>query len=196
MIAVILSNEIVKYERIPVEISLMHWVHGQANGTLNWAMPLVTRLGGGAGVLLIGLIITLICLHRRQAVDAVIVAAGLGGAIILNGILKIFFQRPRPQLWDWLVAESGFSFPSGHAMMSAALAISLLVLVWSSRWRWVALVLGVMYVGLVGVTRLYLGVHYPSDILAGWCISLIWVLLVTAVMRGEWPGFPRQLPRR
>lgn len=74
------------------------------------------------------------------------------------------------------------SFPSGHATSSAALVASLVVLGWSTRYRIAALVGGAAFLAAVGLSRMYFGVHYPSDILGGWCVSLAWVAALALVL--------------
>jgi membrane-associated phospholipid phosphatase len=81
-------------------------------------------------------------------------------------------------LWQQIVIEKGYSFPSGHAMISCALAITIMILCWPTRWRRLAIIGGTIYFILVGISRLYLGVHYPSDVLGGWCVSIAWLYLV------------------
>ena len=88
---------------------------------------------------------------------------------------KILFQRARPALWLSPAPEQDYSFPSGHAMLSVAIAGSLIALAWPTRLRWPALIGGTMSVVGIGLSRLYLGVHFPSDIMAGWCAALLWV---------------------
>lgn len=80
------------------------------------------------------------------------------------------------------------SFPSGHAMGSATLAAAVVMLLWRTRWRWPALVLGVCFAVWVGASRVYLGVHYPSDILAGWTAALTWTCLAYLVVRPNHRG--------
>ena len=107
---------------------------------------------------------------------------GVGGAALLNMVLKLIFERPRPDLWEQLIIETSFSFPSGHAMASSALAFSVIAIAWNTRFRWYAVGVGVLFMLVIGFSRLYLGVHYPTDVLAGWFVSGAWVLLVALVV--------------
>lgn len=100
----------------------------------------------------------------------------VGGAMLLNLLVKVAFARPRPALWMSLKPAGYFSFPSGHAMGSAAMATALGFLLWRHRGHWLAWVLGLLFALAVGWSRMYLGVHYPSDVLAGWTGSVGWVV--------------------
>ncbi|HEY6544240.1 MAG TPA: phosphatase PAP2 family protein [Dokdonella sp.] len=104
--------------------------------------------------------------------------AGLAivGSALLNLAAKPVFGRERPSLWESIAPEDNYSFPSGHAMGSMTLACVLVLLAWRTRWRWPVLVAGAAFVVLVGMSRVYLGVHYPSDILAGWTAAVAWTV--------------------
>jgi membrane-associated phospholipid phosphatase len=86
------------------------------------------------------------------------------------------------------ITEDFDSFPSGHGTAAAALAASLVVLLWSTRWRWLAVGAGVLFAVAVGLSRVYLGVHYPSDILASWSIAIGWVAVLTLVLPATFTG--------
>ena len=109
--------------------------------------------------------------------------ASVAGAAALTGVMKLVFHRPRPELWPRLVTESGASFPSGHSMYSAAFVVALILLAWPTRWRWPALVAGTVFTLVVGWSRVDLGVHYPTDVLAGWLSGTAWVLGVYSLLR-------------
>ncbi|MDF2461379.1 MAG: acid phosphatase, partial [Candidatus Saccharibacteria bacterium] len=111
------------------------------------------------------------------------VVLSVAGAALLNLLLKASFQRDRPDLWESIVTETSYSFPSGHAMASSALAFSVMLVLWETKWRWLAVAVGTIYFVLVGVSRMYLGVHFPSDVVAGWCVSLAWVGIVHRILR-------------
>ena len=108
--------------------------------------------------------------------------------LVLMVLLKRVFDRPRPTVVPQLIVETSPSFPSGHAMMSAVIYLTLgtLLAQLCPRWRervYVLTVAGVLAV-LIGLTRLYLGVHYPTDVLAGWTVGLAWALTSGLLARG------------
>jgi membrane-associated phospholipid phosphatase len=114
--------------------------------------------------------------HRRR--DAVFAVVVMGGGGVIQYLAKLVFERPRPSVFPPLADAMTYSYPSGHAMMSACLAMILAVVCWETRWRWPAIFVGVVYALGVAFTRLYLGVHYPSDLVAGWCLAVAWTSLV------------------
>ena len=118
-----------------------------------------------AGTLLLGLLLV----RRYRA--ARFLALSVGGAGLLNLAAKLLLSRPRPALWVVRHPELSSSFPSGHAMAAAALATALGFLLWPTRCRWVAVSTGAGWALAMGWARMYLGVHYPSDVLAGWLRS-------------------------
>jgi membrane-associated phospholipid phosphatase len=123
--------------------------------------------------------------HRREAIFA---GLALLGSALLNVGTKLLFARARPDLWVSIAPEHNYSFPSGHAMGSMTLAWVLVLLAWPTRARWWVVAGALGFAVLVGLSRLYLGVHYPSDILAGWAAASLWTVSVYLV------AFPRRRP--
>ncbi len=115
---------------------------------------------------------------RRQWRWVIVALGSVAGALLVNTLVKAVVARPRPALWPSLTGETSSSFPSGHAMVSFAFAALLVLLLWPTRWRGLSLAIIAAWVALVALARLTLGVHYPTDILAGWCLSLAWVATV------------------
>nr|WP_244226925.1 phosphatase PAP2 family protein [Corallococcus aberystwythensis] len=147
----------------------------------------VTSLGGFP---VLSLITTAVCgflLVARRYRTSLFVLSSIVGGWILNALLKNLFHRPRPSVVPHLTETMSTSFPSGHAMLSAItyLTLGALLAQFAEHRRVkvyllaVALVLSV----LVGCTRVYLGVHYPSDVLGGWVAGLAWALFVTVAAR-------------
>jgi undecaprenyl-diphosphatase len=116
------------------------------------------------------------------------------GGTALNSLLKLVFARPRPDLVTPLTQVLTLSFPSGHAALSAIGYLTLGALLAQAQAsraiRIYFIVVAVALTLLVGVSRVYLGVHYPTDVLAGWCIGLAWAAICWSTMtyfqrRGE-----------
>lgn len=104
---------------------------------------------------------------------------------LVNQILKFIFSRPRPFEW-MLIEETGYSFPSGHAMVSMGFYGMLIFLIWktdiSNRAKKIwTVILGIL-IFLIGLSRIYLGVHYASDIIAGFALSLSYLIMATAII--------------
>jgi len=106
------------------------------------------------------------------------------------------FHRDRPTFWHSLITETGYSFPSGHAMISSALIVGLIVLLWNTKWRITSIIVGGFIVLMIGLSRLYLGVHYPTDVVAGWSAGFIWALLVAMIVRDFSPVLKNRLKNR
>ena len=141
----------------------------------------ITAFGSVFGIVYVTacVVLYLAITARRRA--AVFVVVAIGGGEILSTGLKLFFHRPRPDLVPHGMETFTASFPSGHAMLSAIAYLTLAILLARiSRGRRVkafVLTLGVVTTLLVGISRIYLGVHWPSDVLAGWCVGAAWASL-------------------
>ena len=160
----------------------MLWLHSESTPWLTAVMEVVTQLGGLVVVPVAATAMAAALWWRGSREGATLLAAAVLGSTVVNTVLKAVFRRARPDVWEPLVGENSYSFPSGHAMATMSLAVALVVLAWSTRWRWAAVTAGVMYVLAVGVSRVYLGVHYPSDVLGGWSASVLWVTVVVLVL--------------
>lgn len=154
---------------------------------LEAAMIDITSLGGWTVLTLLttAVVVYLLITARRSAAVLVLVSIA-GGALISTG-LKIGFARPRPELVDHLVNVSSASFPSGHAMLSAVTYLTLGVLLARTETRRTVrgFIFGtaVFLTLIIGASRVYLGVHYPTDVLAGWCLGAAWALVCWMVAR-------------
>jgi undecaprenyl-diphosphatase len=155
-----------------------------------WLLPVsrnLTALGSVPVLLLFVLAVAgFLALAQRWWHLALVVGAS-GGGVVLLVILKRVFERPRPTVVPRLMFETSPSFPSGHAMMSAVVFLTLgtLLAQLCSRWREriYVITVAVVLTVIIGLTRLYLGVHYPSDVLAGWSVGLAWASMTGLVAR-------------
>lgn len=121
-------------------------------------------------------------LPRRAAF---VVAATLL-AMTASGLMKVAFARPRPAVF--VRAPGLWSFPSGHTMSATGFAAALVIALWATRWRLPALVAAALYAVGVGLTRVYLGYHFPSDVVGGWALAL-------AAVGAAWLAFGLRLGR-
>jgi undecaprenyl-diphosphatase len=141
----------------------------------------LTALGSHAVLALVIAATTGFLLLLRKPVTALAVFAAGAGGMALNGVLKQLFARARPQVVPPLVDVDSPSFPSGHALLSAAVYLSLAIVaaraIPARRVRLYVLAAAATLVALVGLTRIILGVHYPTDVVAGWIIGGLWALL-------------------
>jgi membrane-associated phospholipid phosphatase len=190
---VAIADEVTEGETLAFDQAVLEAIYARSSEFWNQFFLVVTELGGVAGVIVLTAGLLAALLYKKNYRYVVLVVAGVGGAALLNVLLKLIFERARPDLWEQLIVETSFSFPSGHAMASAALALCFVAVFWRSKYRLAAMSGATLYVLLIGFSRLYLGVHYPTDIIGGWLISSIWVLLVISVMYG-WGIYRRAVP--
>jgi len=147
----------------------------------------ITALGGATLMWLFGIAGTVWLVWIGKRAEAAWIAVSPIGASLIGNGLKAWIARPRPMLVPHLAQTTDASFPSGHAMVSAALYLTLALMLAESAERWTARVaivaFGVFLTLLIGCSRVYLGVHWPSDVLAGWSFGAAWALAVFAANR-------------
>lgn len=151
------------------------------------AMHLFTLAGSARWLAAIAIMSVAVMCARRHWRSALYLALASAGAATLNHGLKHLFARARPDLA--LMVADGFAFPSGHSMGSAAVygAIAVTIAARYPRLRVPLVALCATLVALIGVSRAYLGVHYPSDVIAGWALGASWPLWLKPLILG--PGF-------
>jgi len=130
-----------------------------------------------AGVVAIG---GALWLAGRKA-QARYLALTMTASLSLNLLLKLLFRRVPPG-GGTVVKASTYAFPSGHTMTATALAAALALIAWPTRWRWPVLLAGVAFAGLMGLSRVYLSVHWPSDVAAGWALGIVVAFAVRAAV--------------
>jgi undecaprenyl-diphosphatase len=145
----------------------------------------VTALGGFGVLALVTLLAIGFLLALKRWPDALLLlVATLGGTAISEG-LKMGFNRPRPDLVAHIVDATSMSFPSGHAMLSAVTYLTLGALIARTQERLSMrrgiLAAAILLTVLIGASRVYLGVHWPTDVLAGWCLGAAWALICWVV---------------
>jgi len=155
---------------------IMLAIHGIAGVGLDRAAWWLARIGYGFGVIPLDVLLAIVLALRHRLRDAGFAIAALGGSLLLDEALKIAFARPRPTFWVPAEIQHSFGFPSGHAMAVATLATVVTALAWRGRWQWPVLLFSAAFALIVGASRIYIGVHYPSDVLAGWSAGVAWAM--------------------
>lgn len=152
---------------------------------LNEAMVEITVLGGTTVLTLLTMLAAFYLLARRKLALAAFLAVSIAAGAIFNALLKNLFLRDRPDLVPHLVEVSSASFPSGHAMNSAMVYLTLAALLVSVERSWRVRVyimsVALFLITAIGISRVYLGVHWPTDVLAGWSIGAAWAVLCSLV---------------
>lgn len=158
---------------------LANALHQMATPLTTTAFILISWVGSPGGALLV-VIVVLLLLSRRRLTQAAVLAAAYLGAELLNLLLKAAFMRPRPVFVPPLAAAGYYSFPSGHAMVSLVvfgmLAYLLILDVQNRRARILIVFAAALLVVLVGISRMYLGVHYFSDVVGGYLAGTVWLV--------------------
>lgn len=143
---------------------------------------LITNFGGA--IYLIGIATILFIVIKNKKIGIVIIS-NLGIVTILNQLLKRILQRPRPEEFR-IINESGYSFPSGHSMISMAFYGFLIYLIYKNvknkylKWSLIT-VLGILIIS-IGISRIYLGVHYTSDVVAGFLIAISYLIIYISMV--------------
>ncbi len=153
-------------------------------GGLTAVAIVVTNLGSTVAMAVLAVVVGAWCWWRERRGDAVLAVGAMAGASLVFRVLKAVLERSRPPLTDRLVPALNESLPSGHATMSIVVLGTIVVLAWPERTvveRTALVAAAGLWVAAVGATRVYLGVHWLSDVLAGWAVGAAWLALCVAV---------------
>ena len=190
-----LTEEVVEGETSGFDQRVLLWFRNSADLSEPigpaWLEVIVRDITAIGGLLILGLLTIAACgylwLTQRHKL-ALFVAVSIPAGSLLNAVLKDFFSRPRPDIVPHATDAALSSFPSGHAMMSAAVFLTLGALLSLStenkRIKIYILSWSVFLTIIVGISRLYLGVHWPTDIIAGWIAGATWAML--SLLLGHW----------
>jgi membrane-associated phospholipid phosphatase len=177
-----LADEVHEREPFAFDEPILRYAHALSGDGLDHVAVFFSAVGYQWGVVPFDVCLILALAWRRRMREGLFAGIAIVGSALLNLTTKQFFARDRPDFWESIAPETTFSFPSGHAMGSATIAWVILLLAWHTRWRWPAALIATAFAGLVGFSRVYLGVHYPSDILAGWAAASVWTVSVYVLL--------------
>ena len=176
----------------------LRWIGEHHSPALDNAMLEITSLGTSVVVTMIVCVSGLFLALTKHKYSALLLLVATVGGMVLDTVLKFQFGRPRPSVFTWGTHAAMSSFPSGHAMSAtivystvAYLAARLQKRLWA---RWATMLLAAVFIVLIAISRMYLGVHYPSDVLAGAIIGLAWAAFCMATLEAIQRFGQRQAP--
>ncbi|MZQ85395.1 phosphatase PAP2 family protein [Paenibacillus sp. 5J-6] len=166
---------------VQFDSEIISFIQDLETPSLTNIMKLFTFVGGGLPVVVVTVIILFFLykvLHHRS--ELILFIGVVVGSVILNETLKLIFKRARPVLHR-IIEANGFSFPSGHSMAAFSLYGVVAFLLWrhisTALGRSMLIVISIVMIIMIGISRIYLGVHYPSDVLGGFLASGSWLAI-------------------
>lgn len=186
-----IAEDVVSGDRITVvDVQFAEWLRAHARPTLTAWMLAITNLHSTLAVSFYAALAALWFAHQRQWRRVVTLALSLAGGMALNVAMKLAFHRARPVLDDPLLTLSSYSFPSGHVVGSTLFYGLLVAWVFVATprvaWRLVALCMALLAIALVAFTRMYLGVHFLSDVGAAFAEGVAWLALSLSGLAELW----------
>lgn len=176
-----ITEEVIEGETRRFDRAVLLWIEGQFPAWLDEPMRLITALGYYNVVLPLLAVSALFFYFKGWKLSATLLVVSTAGGLLLTTVLKAVFRRARPEILDTGYSASFYSFPSGHATVAVGFYGMLTILIayrLNGLARWAVAAGGILLVLLIGFSRLYLGVHYPTDILAGYLAAPLWVVSV------------------
>ena len=169
------------------DLDIRQTIHSHAWAPLTDIMRVVTQLGGGWFLWPLGAVVVFTLARQERRLEAVRFAIVLAGAELVNESVKLIVHRPRPEPFFGYSAPVTYSFPSGHAFLSLCFYVTLAKILIPPVWlqparvaAWSAIVALVL---LIGFSRVYMGVHYPTDVIAGYTAAIAWMATARAAQR-------------
>jgi undecaprenyl-diphosphatase len=163
------------------------FLHSIASPGLDALMNGLTTMGSSLVLIPIFVVVVAALLLRRRYGAALFLSVASGGALVIDATMKVVFQRPRPKL-DYAAVLPDYSFPSGHSMNGVVFYVALALIAWSVLGRRLGVILVVLASILafwIGVSRIYLGYHYLTDVVGGFLAGIVWLLVVGAAFRAR-----------
>lgn len=192
-----IAEDVINREPLTIaDAQLSTWLHTHGSPHLTTAMWLISSFHSTLAVSGIALVAGLFFLWRRQPYWLAAILLSVFGGMLLNKLLKYAFHRPRPHFNDPILKITSYSFPSGHTMMATVLygVFAAFLISKTKRWYWRVLVIisASFLISLVGFSRIYLGAHYLSDVLAAIAEGLAWLSLCLTVIYFVWRRTPTE----
>jgi undecaprenyl-diphosphatase len=190
LVLALLAEVVQARERDALDAFASPFFHGLASPPLDALMNAATFLGYDTTLVPIALVLGAALAWAGRRREALFLAVVLGGSLLVDSAMKLFFHRPRPAL-PWAHVLPDYSFPSGHSMNSLALGLALSLIAWrlfGPRVGALAVGLAILVSLTIGVSRIYLGYHYATDVIGGFASAILWVAFVVGVFRASRSG--------
>lgn len=146
-----LAKEVFENETLAIDTAILKFINAKSLPILDRTVPWITK---GSGGIVIGSFFILICIYyyfKKEFHNIIFLTLTLPGTSILNTVLKLIFKRERPNLWNLLVKETFYSFPSGHAMISTALVLSIIIICYHTKYFKPSLIIGIIFLSLIHI---------------------------------------------
>lgn len=174
-----IADEVLEEESNHLDLTVLRMFQKWHHPVLNRFMVSITHLGDPIWLFCLVLIITGILIWRQKKLIVFTFIILTTGGVVLNFLLKTVFSRDRPNLDYYLIEADYYSFPSGHAMVSLICYgfLGYLLIIYYRRWQTFIISTTTLLILAIGLSRLYLGVHWLTDVLAGYAAGIVWVLV-------------------
>lgn len=184
---ILLARRILLHRKEDFDFKVFEWLAQHVSDSNTRIMQLFSFFGDHTFLIPANLILIAWFLfvkkHRWYSIKIPVVAIS---SVVLMFLLKMIFQRPRPSL-PLMQEARGLSFPSGHAMTSVTFYGLMIYLIWINvknvYWKWSLTIFTIILILFIGTSRIYLRVHYISDVIAGYCVGVIWLVLSLSVLK-------------
>lgn len=187
----VITDEIILEKEENIDLYVIHFFQKYLiKDSLTGSMYAITQLSSAPFVkVAYPFLLVILLLFKMYRKAIFISAAGVGGLLLIYG-MKMFFARPRPP-YPLVYKEESFSFPSGHATFGFIFYGTLAYFIWLTNlpkmWKYIAMIFLIALSLTIGFSRVYLRVHYPSDVLGGFCLGYSWLFLMIFAFRKWYP---------
>uniref|UniRef100_Q029U2 Phosphoesterase, PA-phosphatase related n=1 Tax=Solibacter usitatus (strain Ellin6076) TaxID=234267 RepID=Q029U2_SOLUE len=173
-----------------LDVAVRAFIHSFASPALTAALKVVTQLGGGWFLFPLGTLVVLALYSAGRRREAALFTVAVLGANILDEAMKLVFHRTRPDPWFDYPLPRTYSFPSGHSFVSFCFYFALAEILVGDEWprsrRLAVWIAAALFTLAIGLSRAYLGVHYPTDVLAGYIAAVAWTTVIRIAHHTYW----------
>ncbi len=161
------------------ETAWLWWGYQQHNMALTYFSTILAYLGGTPMMGVLVLLISALAYKKQRIELSIFSILAFGGIVAIGWFFKELIARPRPEIWEQMAPYYGYSFPSNHSAYAMVFAGILVIVSADSAWQKFAIICAVLWCCVMGLSRMYLGAHFPTDVLGGFSLGLGWLCLLT-----------------